>query len=125
MVIDHLAKPPIGLDSPEPWKTLMTRAAENPLVFGKVSGLYSASGDAGAWTTEAIRPFFDTALELFGPRRLLFGGDWPIAVLAGGYTRVWVGLEPLFDSLPELDREWVLGRTAAEFYGLDPERLRR
>lgn len=40
MVIDHLAKPPIGLDSDEPWTTLIARAAENPLVYAKVSGLY-------------------------------------------------------------------------------------
>ena len=53
MVIDHLAKPPIGLDSVEPWSSLMAAAAENPLVYGKVSGLYSATDDVGAWSTEA------------------------------------------------------------------------
>ena len=116
MVIDHLAKPPIGLDSVEPWLSLMAAAAENPLVFGKVSGLYSATDDIGAWTTEGIRPFFERALDLFGPARLMYGGDWPIAVLAGGYTRVWGGLKPLFDGLDPSEREQVLGRTAAEFY---------
>ena len=47
MVIDHLAKPPIGLESSEPWDSLIARAAENPLVYGKVSGLYSADGRHG------------------------------------------------------------------------------
>ena len=56
MVIDHLAKPPIGLDSREPWSSLMAAAAENPRVYGKVSGLYSATADMAAWTTDAIRP---------------------------------------------------------------------
>lgn len=124
MVIDHLAKPPIGLDSDEPWDALMAAAAQNPRVYGKVSGLYAATDDIGAWTTEAIRPFFDRALELFGPERLMYGGDWPISVLAGGYTRVWSGLEPLFRALAPSDRELVLGRTAAEFYRLDPARLK-
>jgi L-fuconolactonase len=125
MVIDHLAKPPIGLGSMEPWSSLMAAAAENPRVFGKVSGLYSATADMAAWTTDAIRPAFDRALELFGPARLMYGGDWPISVLAGGYTRVWSGLQPLFDGLSTNDREQVLGGTAAEFYSLDPVRLRR
>lgn len=124
MVIDHLAKPPIGLESEEPWVGLMAAAAEHPLVYGKVSGLYSATDDIGAWTTEAIRPFFDHAIDLFGPDRLMYGGDWPISVLAGGYTRIWNGLRPLFDSLGTDDRERLLGRTAAEFYRLDPTRLR-
>jgi L-fuconolactonase len=125
MVIDHLAKPPIGLSGDQPWDRLMAAAAENPLVHGKVSGLYSATDDIGSWTTAAIRPFFDRAVELFGPERLMYGGDWPISVLAGGYTRVWNGLQPLFGSLDGRGREQILGRTAAEFYRLDPMRLSR
>ena len=101
----------------------MAAAAENPLVYGKISGLYSATDDVGAWSTEGIRPFFDRALDLFGPSRLMYGGDWPIAVLAGGYTRVWGGLRPLFDGLGGLERELVLGRTAADFYRLEARRL--
>lgn len=124
MVIDHLAKPPIGLESTEPWNSLIAAAAENPRVYAKVSGLYSATADVAAWSTEQVRPFFDRAVELFGPSRLMYGGDWPIAILAGGYTRVWQGLRPLLEALGTGDREQVLGRTAAEFYRLDPARLR-
>lgn len=123
MVIDHLGKPPIGVASDQPWGRLITDVAANPLVFAKVSGLYSSVGEPGAWTTEAIRPHFDRALEVFGPRRLMYGGDWPISVLSGGYARVWGGLRPLFDELASAEREWLLGRTAAAFYGLDLARL--
>jgi len=124
MVIDHLAKPPIGLDSVEPWDSLIAAAAANPFVYAKVSGLYSATADIGAWSTESVKPFFERALEIFGPARLMYGGDWPISVLAGGYTAVWGGLKPLFDGLGESDRDDVLGRTAAEFYRIDEKRLR-
>ena len=123
MVIDHLAKPPIGLASRKPWWDLIAAAAENPRVYAKVSGLYSATGDLAAWTKEEVRPYFERAVELFGPERLMYGGDWPISVLAGGYTRVWQGLAPLFDSLGPGDREQVLGRTAASFYSIDASRL--
>lgn len=119
IVIDHLAKPPIGLDSLEPWASLMARAAENPRVFGKVSGLYSAVGDPGAWTAESVRPSFDRALELFGATRLMYGGDWPISILAGGYERVWSGLNELFARLPASDRAAILGESAVAAYGLD------
>ena len=123
MVIDHLGKPPIGLASREPWTSLIAAAAENRHVHAKISGLYSATADMGAWTTAAIRPFFDRALESFGPDRLMYGGDWPIAVLAGGYTRVWEGLQPLFEGLEPEEREQVLGRTAQQFYRIDRARL--
>ncbi|MEX0913475.1 MAG: amidohydrolase family protein, partial [Demequina sp.] len=92
IVIDHLNKPPIGLGESEPWWSLIGVAAENPLVTAKLSGLYSATANIDAWSTASVRPFFDRALEVFGPSRLMYGGDWPISVLAGGYTRVWSGL---------------------------------
>jgi L-fuconolactonase len=118
IVIDHLNKPPIGLESRDPWWSLIAAAAESPMVFGKVSGLYSATGDMAAWSVEGIRPFFERAVEVFGAERLMYGGDWPISVLAGGYDRVWDGLSVLFAELGDADRERVLGGTAAEFYGI-------
>ncbi|WP_396667235.1 amidohydrolase family protein [Microbacterium sp. R86528] len=123
MVIDHLGKPPVGLDGSEPWHTLIAEAAACPNVYGKVSGLYSATGELSSWTTDTIRPSFERAVEVFGARRLMYGGDWPVSILAGGYTRVWNGLKPLFDSVSEQEREWMLGRTAAHFYRLDPQRF--
>ena len=123
IVIDHLSKPPIGLSDREPWWSLIAAAAEYPLVHAKVSGLYSATDDPSRWTTEQIRPFLDRALETFGADRLMYGGDWPVSMIAGGYARVWAGLSSLFEGLSAVDREQVLGRTAADFYRIAPARL--
>jgi L-fuconolactonase len=128
IVIDHLSKPPIGLgpDGREPWWSLIERAAENPLVHAKVSGLYSAvPGRMADWTPDDIRPFFDRALELFGPERLMYGGDWPISVLAGDYERVWEGLREVTSNLGDTDRDRIFGGTAAEFYRIDAALLER
>lgn len=123
IVIDHLAKPPIGLADPEPWWSLIGRAAESPNVSAKVSGLYSAAGDSGSWTTDAVRPYLHRALECFGSNRLMYGGDWPISVLSGGYDRVWDGLHELFAELPESDRDNILGNTATNLYLIDQKRI--
>jgi L-fuconolactonase len=125
IVIDHLSRPPIGLASREPWWRLIAEAAEHPRVFAKVSGLYPPAGVTGERATEAMRPFFDRAVEVFGPSRLMYGGDWPISVLAGGYQRTWQTLAPLFDSLAEADRVDVLGATAARFYTIPADRIER
>lgn len=122
IVIDHLSRPPIGADSQEPWWTLIQRAAASPQVSAKVSGLYPDT-DRTAWSTELIHPFFDRALDVFGPDRLMYGGDWPISILAGGYLQVWQSLRQLFDDLDDDDRADILGRTATRFYRLDPDRL--
>ena len=123
MVIDHLNKPPIGAAEREPWWTLIAVAAQNPNVYAKVSGLYSAVGDPGDWTPDLVRPFFERALEVFGPRRLMYGGDWPVSMTAGDYDRVWDGLNVLFDSLNPQDRERILSGTAIDFYRIDLGRI--
>ncbi|QFY10709.1 amidohydrolase family protein [Nonomuraea phyllanthi] len=117
MVIDHLAKPPIEEKGWEPWASLLARAAECPGVYAKVSGLNTAA-DAETWTGEDLRPYVEHALEVFGPERLMFGSDWPVALLAGDYAKVWRETNAVLSGLPPADRAAVLGGTATRFYGI-------
>jgi L-fuconolactonase len=124
MVIDHLAKPPIKGGAyeggPGRWRRLMARAAANPNVYAKISGLYPASGDQRDWTPDDLRPYVDHAFEVFGADRLMFGSDWPVSVHAGGYLPVWTGLDTLFAELTPAERSAVTHDTAARFYDLTP-----
>ncbi|QHC67761.1 amidohydrolase family protein [Rathayibacter sp. VKM Ac-2759] len=119
IVIDHLSKPPIGLSSDEPWRSLIARAAENPRVFAKVSGLYSATPDAASWTTEQLVPVVEHALASFGAERLMYGGDWPVSLTAGGYARIWAALHEATAGWSEAESARLWGGTAQEFYRLD------
>ncbi|TDE33333.1 hypothetical protein E1295_38260 [Nonomuraea mesophila] len=118
MVIDHLAKPPIKEKGWEPWASLLARAAEYPQVYAKVSGLNTAA-DAATWTADDLRPYVEHALESFGPQRLMFGSDWPVALLAGDYAKVWRETGAVLSGLPEDGRAAVLGGTATRFYGME------
>lgn len=122
LVIDHLSKPPIGQDNRALWKSQMSDAAGHPNVYAKVSGLYP-DDDMMRWNAAAIRPFVHDSLELFGPDRLMFGGDWPISVMAGDYERVWEGLSTVFGELTEAERVAILGETCRHFYRLDESRV--
>lgn len=123
IVIDHLAKPPIGLEHREPWWSLIARASENPLVSAKLSGLYSATTDTASWTQNQLEPFFDRALEVFSPQRLMYGGDWPFSVPAGGYERTWPALSRLIGTLEQGERNDVLAGSAIRHYRLDRPRV--
>ncbi len=119
MVIDHLSKPPIKAgQAADEWRSLLAAAAASPNVYAKVSGLYPATGPLDDWGPEDIRPFFEFAYQIFGPERLMFGSDWPVSVLAGGYDRVWRGLSVLFGELDQPARDAILAGTASSFYGL-------
>lgn len=117
MVIDHLAKPPIREKGWEPWASLVARAAEYPQVHAKVSGLNTAA-DPFTWSAADLRPYVEHALEHFGADRLMFGSDWPVALLAGDYAQVWRETGALLSGLSRAERAAVLGGTATRFYGL-------
>ncbi|HZB34054.1 MAG TPA: amidohydrolase family protein [Streptosporangiaceae bacterium] len=117
MVIDHLNKPLIRERGWEPWATLLARAAECPTVYAKISGLNTAA-DPERWTAADLRPYVQHAIEVFGPQRLMFGSDWPVANLAGDYAKVWRETNAVLTDLrlPEPDRAAILGETAGDFY---------
>ena len=106
-VLDHIAKPRIRERSFSPWREQMLELAKRENVCCKLSGM-ATEADWGGWTYGDLEPYFDVVLEAFGPRRLMFGSDWPVLLLAAPY-QAWVGavsreLETL--SAEEQDRIW-------------------
>ena len=119
IVVDHLAKPPILSGDYDAWKTDMKAAAEHPNVYAKVSGLNTAA-DLEAWTGADLVEAIGFAVEVFGASRLMFGSDWPVAILAGDYARVWAETNRALDILgiTGADRAAILGDSAAALYSM-------
>ncbi len=116
-VLDHIAKPKIRAGALEPWAARMRELAERECVACKLSGLVTEADD-GAWTPEQLRPYMETALEAFGPARLLFGSDWPVCLVACDYAR-WIGMvEDFVSSLSADEQAAMFGGNAVEVYGL-------
>lgn len=86
-MLDHGAKPEIALQRWEPWNAGVTSLAACPNVACKISGLVTEA-DRGAWRFDEIVPYVRRLVALFGPRRLLFGSDWPVCLLAASYAQV-------------------------------------
>jgi L-fuconolactonase len=114
-VLDHLAKPALRDGVPESWGTGIRRLAECENVRAKLSGLVTEA-DWDAWTPDQLAPVVTAALDAFGPDRLLWGSDWPVVDLAGGYRR-W--LETARSLVPEDAHPAVFSETAVATYGLD------
>ena len=87
-VVDHIAKPRIKARLLSPWRERMQELARRENVYCKVSGMVTEA-DWNAWTADDLRPYFDIVLAAFGPKRLMFGSDWPVLTLAGGY-KTWM-----------------------------------
>jgi L-fuconolactonase len=117
LIIDHLAKPPIKDKQMGTWAEQMKAAAQYPNVYAKVSGLNTAA-DWADWSAADLRPYIDFAIEKFGAERLMFGSDWPVAILAGDYAKVWDETNNALAGRPKSEIDAILGGTAAKAYRL-------
>jgi L-fuconolactonase len=115
-VLDHLAKPDVRLGEMEPWRRDILNLGRQPNVYAKFSGL-PAEADWSAWSASDLRPYFDTALEAFGPERLIFATDWPVCTVAGPYRAVAAAQLQLCAALTPGERHRLLGGNAAAAYG--------
>lgn len=116
-VLDHLAKPAIATRTWQPWRDDLAALAERPNVVAKLSGL-TTEADRSHWRTADVDPYLRHALDVFMPRRCMFGSDWPVATLATRYVR-WLRLiVELVEELSPSERGDVLGGTTARIYGL-------
>ena len=118
IVIDHLGKPPVGADDAarQEWRALIADAAARSNVAAKLSGLASSVGAPDSWSVDTLRPVVDDALELFGVDRLMYGGDWPVSLFAGGYRRTFDGLAAALDGLSSAEHSAVYGDTCRSWY---------
>src|SRR5690606_9994591 len=85
VVLDHLGKPDVAGGEPDPWRAQLRDRAASPNTWAKFSGLVTEARTA--WTEADLAPFVEHTLEVFGPSRVVFGSDWPLVELAGGYDR--------------------------------------
>jgi L-fuconolactonase len=116
-VVDHCAKPLIATGQLEPWSTHMQELAKRSNVSCKLSGLVTEA-DWQQWTPASLEPYWRTVLEVFGPGRLLFGSDWPVALLASSYQR-WIDIvTEWLAPLSEDEQQAIWGSNSSRVYSL-------
>ena len=119
LVLDHIAKPVIAPETfDQQWSRDVCELAKRPNVLCKLSGMATEVRDE-TWDIELLRPYFDHALDCFGPDRLMFGSDWPVALLKTDYQR-WVAAVALaIRDLTADEQDQIMYRNAAAFYGIE------
>lgn len=116
-VLDHLGKPDARTPSYEPWRERIAALAAYPNVCCKLSGL-ATEADHESWTPEGLRPYVEHVVAHFGVERIMYGGDWPVSLLATSY-RGWIEtLSWATDALNESERDGLYFLNAERFYRL-------
>jgi L-fuconolactonase len=113
-VLDHFGKPHLATGDIAEWRGDIARLAGEPNVACKLSGLVTEA--AKDWQVADLREAVDHALACFGPQRMLWGSDWPVVNLAGGYDRWFAAAESLLADLSDADKAAIFGGNAARVY---------
>jgi L-fuconolactonase len=117
-VIDHMAKPPIASGDLDSWARDLEAVAAFPNVYCKVSGLITEA-TPGDWTPEELKPAIQIGIDLFGFDRLMYGGDWPVSLLASSYGEVVDAMREALAGVSEADLKKFWSGNATRFYRLD------
>jgi L-fuconolactonase len=114
-VLDHLAKPMVAQNLLQRWGMQIRELARRDNVMCKVSGL-ATQALPNDWTFDQIVPYLETVLEAFGPRRLMFGSDWPVCLLATSYGRWCQTVHRWAERLTSDECGWLFGESAIRAY---------
>lgn len=117
-VLDHLAKPLIKKGEINPWKEDIKTLAELSNMSCKVSGMVTEANWRG-WKKEDFYPYLDVVFEAFGTKRLLFGSDWPVCLVAAEYGEMKDILTDYISSFSSIEKADIMGNNAVRFYNLD------
>jgi L-fuconolactonase len=116
-VIDHLAKPKIATQEIVEWAVDMRSIAKYENVFCKISGMVTEA-DWNNWKPKDFTKYLDVVVDAFGTERLMFGSDWPVALLSSSYSELYEILTNYFSAFSETEQANIFGENAKRFYNI-------
>jgi predicted TIM-barrel fold metal-dependent hydrolase len=116
-ILDHCGNEDVKKKDHTQWQKDIADLAKRKNVVGKVSGIVAAA-KPGQWTAEDLAPVVNHTLAVFGPDRVMFGGDWPVCTLAATYKQ-WVdALKLIVKDRPAEEQRKLFHDNAVKFYAL-------
>jgi L-fuconolactonase len=114
-IIDHIAKPYIRDGFFEGWAVLIREIGACQNVYCKISGMVTEA-DYTLWNYSQLLPYLDVILESFGTKRICFGSDWPVCLVAADYSEVVTVAKNFASGLSVSEQEDFWANNAIRFY---------
>ncbi|ULC58048.1 amidohydrolase family protein [Flaviramulus sp. BrNp1-15] len=116
-VIDHIAKPPIKAGKIDKWAEDILKFSNCKNVYCKLSGIVTEA-NWKTWKADEFMSYLEVVFKTFGSKRLMFGSDWPVCLLAANYNEIVTLVEKYISNLPLNDQAAIMGKNALEFYNI-------
>ena len=70
------------------------------------------------WKKEDFTPYLDVIVEAFGTKRIMFGSDWPVCLVAASYSQAFNIVKNYFSAFSQDEQDQFFGGNAVSFYDL-------
>jgi L-fuconolactonase len=110
------------------WRASIHQLAKLPNVYVKLGGLgmrlfgFDVHEGALPPTSEQLasawRPYIETCIEAFGPKRAMFESNFPVDKGSCGYAALWNAFKRITTGASAEDRAALFSGTAAKVYRL-------
>ena len=115
VVIDHMADCPVN--QPQELEKLIA-LARYPKVFVKISHTWSISRQQYPYLD--AQEFVKRLYAKFGPRRLMWGTDWPLVERVANYSKALAVVRDEMKFLNDEDKRWILSKTIERVWPFSP-----
>ena len=116
-ILDHCGNGPVYAKDRNPWQRDIESLAKLRNVVCKISGIVVQARER--WTADDLAPVINHSLNVFGPDRVMFAGDWPVCTLKATF-RQWVeALRSIVRNRPAEEQRKLFHDNAMKYYGLN------
>jgi predicted TIM-barrel fold metal-dependent hydrolase len=116
-ILDHCGNADLKVKDQTSWRRDIAIVAQRKNVVVKVSGII-ASATPGQWTLDDLAPIIHHTLDVFGPDRVMFGGDWPVCTLGASYKQWFDALRQIVSNRPDSEQRRLFHDNAIRHYRL-------
>ncbi len=115
-ILDHCGNERPDAKDHNAWRRDIAAVARRKNVVCKISGQVDKAGNH--WKVAGLKPTITHALEVFGPQRVMFGGDWPVCTLGATFGEWVAALREIVSNESAENQRRLFHDNAVAFYGL-------
>jgi L-fuconolactonase len=116
-ILDHCGNGDVQAKDRSKWEKDIAEVAKRKNVVCKVSGIV-VTAKPERWTADDLAPIIEHTLKVFGPERVMFGGDWPVCTKTATFRQWFQALASIVRTRSAEEKKKLFHDNAVRFYGL-------
>ena len=114
IVLEHIGFPRTRTNEYfKDWRKAINHLAKAENITMKISGIAMTDPN---FTKKSLKPWVETCIEAFGPKRCVIGSNWPLDRLRSSYDTIINLYRDYVSTLSHSEQKMILNKNAAKIY---------